>query len=132
MRQNTRRVDWRNACIQGYETGNFIRPTVLEDVSPENLIASTKVFDPVLGLLKANDLDDAVEVINRSLYDNIACILTSGGANARKFRHEVQAGNIGLNIGVATPMVFFPFSGWKDSFFGVQHGQSMDAVNFFT
>jgi malonate-semialdehyde dehydrogenase (acetylating)/methylmalonate-semialdehyde dehydrogenase len=79
-----------------------------------------------------DSLETAIAWINRSAYGNMACIFTSSGASARQFRHDARAGNIGVNIGVAAPMAFFPFSGWKDSFFGDLHGQAMDAVDFFT
>jgi malonate-semialdehyde dehydrogenase (acetylating)/methylmalonate-semialdehyde dehydrogenase len=62
----------------------------------------------------------------------MACIFTGSGAAARKFRYEAEVGNMGINIGIAAPMAFFPFSGWKDSFFGDLHGQGLDAVEFFT
>jgi len=70
--------------------------------------------------------------MKRYNYGNMACLFTSSGAAARKFRYEADAGNIGINIGVAAPMAFFPFSGWKDSFFGDLHGQSLDTIDFFT
>jgi len=125
-------VDGRNAVISGYEKGNFIRPTVLENLPPQGELARTEVFGPVLGILPMDDLEDALDWINRNPYGNMACLFTANGAAARKFRHEADAGNIGINIGVAAPLATFPFSGWKDSFFGDLHGQSMDAVNFFT
>ena len=75
---------------------------------------------------------EAIALVNRSRYGNMASIFTASGAAARKFRYEAEAGNVGVNIGVAAPMAFFPFSGWKDSFFGVDHGQGVDAVEFFT
>jgi len=86
----------------------------------------------VLGMMHVDSLEQAIELINRSPYGNMACLFTNSGAAARKFRSEVMAGNIGVNIGVAAPMAFFPFSGWKDSFFGTLHGQSRHAVEFFT
>jgi malonate-semialdehyde dehydrogenase (acetylating)/methylmalonate-semialdehyde dehydrogenase len=125
-------VDGRGAQVAGYEQGNFVRPTVLDNVSPDSEIARTEIFGPVLSLVHANDLDEAIAIINQARYGNMACLFTGSGAAARKFRYEVDAGNVGINIGVAAPMAFFPFSGWKDSFFGVDHGQSWDAVNFFT
>lgn len=126
------RVDGRGAVITGYEKGNFLRPTVLEEVPPNGEIFKTEIFGPVLGLIHVETLDEAIELINSHHYGNMACIFTSSGEAARKFRYEVSAGNIGINIGVAAPMAFFPFSGWKESFFGVQHGQGRDAVEFFT
>jgi len=125
-------VDGRNTVIKGYEGGNFLRPTILRDVVPGGIIARTEIFGPVLGLMHADTVDDAIALVNSGEYGNMACLFTSSGAAARKFRYEAQAGNIGINIGVAAPMAFFPFSGWKDSFFGTLHGQSRHAVEFFT
>ncbi|HEC23365.1 MAG TPA: CoA-acylating methylmalonate-semialdehyde dehydrogenase [Chloroflexi bacterium] len=125
-------VDGRNPVIPGYERGNFIRPTVLWDVPPEGEIARTEIFGPVLGLMHVETIEDAIELVNSGRYGNMACLFTSSGAAARKFRYEAQAGNIGINIGVAAPMAFFPFSGWRESFFGDLHGQGKDAVEFFT
>ena len=101
-------------------------------LTPEGEIAKTEIFGPVLGLIHVETIDDAIELINSGSYGNMACLFTSSGASARKFRYEAEIGNIGINIGVAAPMAFFPFSGWKDSFFGDLHGQSWDAVDFFT
>jgi len=125
-------VDGRGAVIPGYEKGSFVRPTVLLDVPPGGKIVTTEVFGPVLSVMHVEDLDQAVALINQAAYGNQASLFTASGASARKFRYEVQAGNIGINIGVAAPMAFFPFSGWKDSFFGDLHGQGSDAVDFFT
>ena len=79
-----------------------------------------------------DSLEDAIDLINQSSYGNSACIFTRSGAAARKFRHDTLAGNIGVNIGIAAPMAFFPFSGWKESFFGDLHGQSLHAIEFYT
>lgn len=125
-------VDGRNPRITGYERGNFVRPTVLQNVSPNSEIARTEIFGPVLSLIHIDTIDEAIRFVNQNNYGNMACLFTSSGANARKFRNEAQAGNIGINIGVAAPMAFFPFSGWKDSFFGTLHAQSHHAVEFFT
>lgn len=125
-------VDGRGTTIKGYEKGNFVRPTIVADVQPGSELWRTEVFGPVLGLMHVNTIDEAIALANSHSYGNQASLFTSSGAAARKFRYEVEAGNIGINIGVAAPMAFFPFSGWKDSFFGDMHGQSMDAVEFFT
>src|SRR5574340_886878 len=125
-------VDGRGAVIKGYEKGSFVRPTILADVSPQAGLVRTEVFGPVLGLIHVKSVEEAIQLVNSGQYGNQASLFTSSGAAARKFRNEVQAGNIGINIGVAAPMAFFPFSGWKDSFFGDLHGQGMDAVDFFT
>ena len=86
----------------------------------------------LLGVMHVETIDEAIALTNSHLYGNQASLFTSSGAAARKFRYEAEAGNVGINIGVAAPMAFFPFSGWKDSFFGDLHGQGMDAVEFFT
>ncbi len=125
-------VDGRGTTIKGYEGGLFVRPTVLADVQPGSEIWKTEIFGPVLSMMHVNTIDEAVTLANSHAYGNQASLFTSSGSAARKFRYEVDAGNIGINIGVAAPMAFFPFSGWKESFFGDMHGQGMDAVEFFT
>ncbi|MDE0300665.1 MAG: CoA-acylating methylmalonate-semialdehyde dehydrogenase [Candidatus Poribacteria bacterium] len=125
-------VDGRHPLISGFENGNFVRPTVLQNLNPAGDIASTEIFGPVLGLIHTDTVDDAIRLINSGKYGNMACLFTSSGAAARKFRYEAQIGNIGINVGVAAPMAFFPFSGWKESFFGDLHGQAGDAIDFFT
>jgi malonate-semialdehyde dehydrogenase (acetylating)/methylmalonate-semialdehyde dehydrogenase len=125
-------VDGRGTMIKGYELGNFVRPTILSNVPRGGEIARTEIFGPVLSLMHVNTVDEAIDLVNSGQYGNQASLFTSSGSAARKFRYEAEAGNIGINIGVAAPMAFFPFSGWKDSFFGDMHGQGMDAVEFFT
>ncbi len=125
-------VDGRGAAIPGYERGTFVRPTVLRGVQPGSVLAQTEVFGPVLGLMHVDTIEAAIALVNSGEYGNMACLFTSSGAAARQFRHEAEAGNIGINIGVAAPMAFFPFSGWKESFFGTLHGQGEHAVEFFT
>lgn len=126
-------VDGRNSSlIKGYEKGSFLRPTVINNLNPNGEVAKTEIFGPVLGLVHVDNIDDAISFVNSGQYGNMACLFTSNGASARKFRHETEAGNIGINIGVAAPMAYFPFSGWKDSFFGTLHGQANHAVEFFT
>jgi malonate-semialdehyde dehydrogenase (acetylating)/methylmalonate-semialdehyde dehydrogenase len=125
-------VDGRGASIKGYEKGAFVRPTILADVQPGSEIARSEIFGPVLSLMHVNTIDEAIALANSGEYGNQASLFTSSGSAARKFRYEVDAGNIGINIGVAAPMAFYPFSGWKESFFGDMHGQGSDAVEFFT
>jgi malonate-semialdehyde dehydrogenase (acetylating)/methylmalonate-semialdehyde dehydrogenase len=125
-------VDGRDAKIPSYESGNFLRPTVLDGLPSSSQLANTEIFGPVLSLVHANSVDEAMEFIRKSPYGNQASLFTTSGAAARKFRYEAPAGNIGINIGVAAPMAYFPFSGWKDSFFGILHGQGKDAVEFYT
>ncbi len=125
-------VDGRGTVVKGYEKGTFVRPTVIADVQKGSELWKTEVFGPVLGLMHVDTIDEAIALANSHSYGNQASLFTSSGAAARKFRYEVEAGNLGINIGVAAPMAFFPFSGAKESFFGDMHGQSMDAVEFFT
>ncbi len=125
-------VDGRRRTVSGYEKGNFIFPTVLDDVPPDGEIARTEIFGPVFGLQHVDTIEDAVERINAGGFGNMACLFASRGAAARRFRYAVDAGNIGINIGVAAPMAFYPFSGWKDSFFGDLHAQGKHAVEFYT
>ena len=125
-------LDGRNVSIPGYEKGNFLAPTILGNVPPDGKVATTEIFGPVMAIHAARDLDDAINLVNTRTYGNMACIFTSSGGAARRFRYDAQAGNVGINIGVAAPMAFFPFSGWKESFFGTLHGQSRHAVEFFT
>jgi malonate-semialdehyde dehydrogenase (acetylating)/methylmalonate-semialdehyde dehydrogenase len=125
-------LDGRQAKIEGYDEGNFIKPTILEGVPLDGEIVKTEIFGPVMSLIPLNTIDEAVDFINRGSYGNMACLFTSSGASARRFRSEVLAGNIGINIGVAAPMAQFPFSGWKESFFGDLHGQGRHAIEFFT
>lgn len=125
-------IDGRNAAIKSYDNGNFLNPTILKDLPKDSELVKTEIFGPVLSLVQVETVEDAIEFVNGGVYGNMACLFTSSGAAARKFRHEANAGNIGINIGVAAPMAFFPFSGWKDSFFGTLHGQSDHAVEFYT
>ena len=125
-------VDGRGTTVKGYEGGTFVRPTVLADVQLNSEIWKTEIFGPVLSMMHVSTIEEAIALANSHAYGNQASLFTSSGSAARKFRYEVDAGNVGINIGVAAPMAFFPFSGWKDSFFGDMHGQGMDAVEFFT
>jgi malonate-semialdehyde dehydrogenase (acetylating)/methylmalonate-semialdehyde dehydrogenase len=125
-------VDGRNRKVAGYEDGYFIHPTILNDVNPASEIAKTEIFGPVLSLMHANSVEEAIALVNNRAFGNMACIFTSSGAVARKFRNEADAGNVGINIGVAAPMAYFPFSGWNDSFFGDLHAQSRHGVEFYT
>ena len=125
-------LDGRNKKIPKYEAGNFLTPTILDSLPSTSPLAHTEIFGPVLSLIHANSVDEAMEFLRRSPYGNQASLFTTSGSAARKFRYEAPAGNIGINIGVAAPMAYFPFSGWKESFFGILHGQGRDAVEFFT
>src|SRR5712672_887551 len=125
-------LDGRNPKVAKYEAGNFVKPTVLDDVPASSELTNTEIFGPVLSLVHASNMDDAMDIVSRSPFGNQASLFTSSGAAARRFRYETPAGNIGINIGVAAPMAYFPFSGWKDSFFGIMHAQGRDAIEFYT
>ena len=125
-------LDGRNKKISGFETGNFVSPTIIEDLSLSGELIKTEIFGPVMSLLHMKTVEDAIAFINQSRYGNMACLFTNSGSSARKFRSEAMAGNIGINIGIAAPMAQFPFSGWKESFFGDLHGQGKHAIEFFT
>lgn len=125
-------VDGRNPRIDGYESGNFILPTILENVPLQGELAHTEIFGPVMTLIHIDTIDQAISYINSNRYGNMACVFTSSGLSARRFRNETEAGNIGINIGVAAPVAQFPFSGWKESFFGDLHGQGKHAIEFYT
>jgi len=116
--------DWPHTC--------FLNPTVFEDVTPDMTICKEEIFGPVANIMRVRSLDEAIELIHLNPYGNAASIFTSSGKLAREFQYRVQCGNIGVNIGIAAPMAFFPFSGMKDSFFGTLHGQGVEAVRFFT
>ncbi len=112
--------------------GAFVGPTILTGVAPDAPIVGEEVFGPVLAVVHADELDHAIELINRSRFGNGCSIFTENGAAVRRFRHEVQAGMVGINIGVAAPVSFFPFSGWKHSFLGDLHAHGPDAIEFYT
>jgi malonate-semialdehyde dehydrogenase (acetylating)/methylmalonate-semialdehyde dehydrogenase len=123
-------VDGRDA--EAGNGGAWVGPTILDDVTPEMEAGREEIFGPVLSIMRADTLDDAIELVNRSPFGNGTSIFTESGAAVRRYRHDVGAGMIGVNIGVAAPVAFFPFSGWKDSFLGDLHAHGPDAVDFFT
>jgi malonate-semialdehyde dehydrogenase (acetylating)/methylmalonate-semialdehyde dehydrogenase len=126
-------LDGRRPEINGgYPDTCFLGPSVFDGVTPDMTIAKEEIFGPVAGVLRAGDLDEAIEICNGSAYGNGDAIFTSNGKAAREFQYRVESGNVGINIGIVAPMAFFPFGGMKDSFFGVLHGQGRDAVRFFT
>jgi len=125
-------MDGREFSCDPYPETCFLGPSIFEGVSLDMTIAREEIFGPVMSVLTAEDLDEAIGMVNSSSYGNAASIFTTKGGTARRFQYDVECGNIGVNIGTAAPMAFFPFSGMKDSFFGDLHGQGRDAVDFFT
>ena len=126
--------DGRNPKLDNddFANGYFLAPTVLDNVAPQSEFAHTEIFGPVLSMMHAETVDDAIRLVNSRAFGNQACLFTSSGSAARKFRYNVDAGNVGINLGVAAPMAFFPFSGWGESFFGDLHAQGRHGVEFYT
>ena len=125
-------TDGRTTKVAAAPGGFFVGPTVLDHVRPGMVTMKEEVFGPVLNVVRMDDLDAAIELANSSPYGNGAAIFTRSGKAAREFRHRVQAGMVGINIGVPAPMAFFPFSGWHASFFGDLHLQGRESVAFYT
>jgi malonate-semialdehyde dehydrogenase (acetylating)/methylmalonate-semialdehyde dehydrogenase len=129
----TLRLDGRSfELVADLPRDAFLGPTVFEDVTPDMIIAQEEIFGPVANMMRAASLDEAIEMIHGNPFGNAASIFTGNGKWAREFRYRVECGNIGVNVGIAAPMAFFPFSGMKDSFFGTLHGQGQEAIRFFT
>ena len=116
---------------RGAPGATFVGPSIVE-VDRDDPLVGEEVFGPLLAIVRAASLDDAIALVNRSRFGNGTSIFTESGAAVRKYRHEVEAGMVGVNIGVAAPVAFFPFSGWKDSFLGDLHAHGTDAVDFYT
>jgi malonate-semialdehyde dehydrogenase (acetylating)/methylmalonate-semialdehyde dehydrogenase len=125
-------LDGRNFVVPGCEKGHFIGPTVFTDVKPGMAIHGTEIFGPVVVVLKAGSLDEAIGIINNHQYGNGASIYTQNGHYARKFKLETQCGMIGINVGIPAPVAYLPFGGMKDSQFADIKAQSKTIVNFFT
>jgi malonate-semialdehyde dehydrogenase (acetylating)/methylmalonate-semialdehyde dehydrogenase len=112
--------------------GYFVGPTIFDHVKTEMTIWKEEIFAPVLSVVRVNTLDEAIALTNESDFANGACIYTASGSNVRKFREDIDAGMLGVNLGVPAPMAFFPFSGWKKSFYGDLHANGTDGVEFYT
>ncbi|MEO7001739.1 MAG: CoA-acylating methylmalonate-semialdehyde dehydrogenase [Ktedonobacterales bacterium] len=114
------------------QTGFFLRPTIFDAVRPEMTIAREEIFGPVLAVMRVETLEEALEIANGSRFGNAASIFTESGGAARMFRERIQAGMLGVNVGVAAPMAFLPFAGWKNSFYGDLHATGKDGIAFYT
>ncbi len=125
-------LDGRGLAVPGYADGNWIGPTVMEGLRPGMAVAGGEIFGPVAGLTRAASLDEAIELMDRSRYGNACSIYTTSGRAAREFRYRAGIGMIGVNIGVAAPMAFFPFGGTRESLFGDLKAQGRDAIGFYT
>jgi malonate-semialdehyde dehydrogenase (acetylating) / methylmalonate-semialdehyde dehydrogenase len=125
-------MDGRGVRVHEYPEGYYLGPTIFDDVTPDMSIAKNEIFGPVASTLQYGNLDEAIDFINGSTkFGNMASIFTTSGKSAREFRRRVDAGNIGINIGVASPAGNFPFGGRRESFYGILHAQ-IDTVEFFT
>ncbi len=125
-------LDGRKVRVPETPGGFYLGPTIFDRVTPDMRIAREEIFGPVLSVMRAKDVDEAIALCNGSGYGNAAVIFTASGGAAREFRHRVSAGMVGVNVGVPAPMAFFPFSGWNTSFFGDLHVQGREGVAFFT
>lgn len=122
----------RDGRGDGPAEGFFLGPTIFDRVSPDTPLWSEELFGPILSVVRVRDLDEAIALVNRSPYGNAASIFTSSGGSAREFKRRAEAGMIGVNVGIAAPMAFFPFTGWKGSFFGDLHATGADSFRFYT
>jgi malonate-semialdehyde dehydrogenase (acetylating)/methylmalonate-semialdehyde dehydrogenase len=125
-------IDGRGIKVPGYEKGHFVGPTILDNCTPDMAVTKDEIFGPVVSVLRMETLDEAIDFMNSSPFGNAASIYTQNGRSARDFRYKLQIGNIGINVGIVAAMAYFPFAGYKDSFFGDLHGQGKDAIKFFT
>ena len=128
----TLELDGRGCVVEGYPDGNWVGPTVFSGVKAEMSIYQEEIFGPVLCIMEAADLDEALDLIADNPYGNGTSLFTSSGAAARKFVAEVKVGQVGINIPIPVPLPFFSFTGWRRSFFGDQHAYGKQAIRFFT
>jgi malonate-semialdehyde dehydrogenase (acetylating) / methylmalonate-semialdehyde dehydrogenase len=125
-------VDGRTVKVADFPNGFYLGPTILDQVRPEMKVHQDEVFGPVLNVIRAEDLAQALEIANTCSFGNGCCIYTRSGQVAREFKHRVKAGMVGINVGIPAPMAYFPFSGWDYSFFGDLHIQGREAIQFYT
>ena len=125
-------LDGRGTHVDGYPNGNWLGPTVLEDVRPEMTVGHEEIFGPVLGMTRVDSIDEGIALMQRVAYGNATSLFTTSGRAAREFRYRAGISMIGINIGVAAPMAFFPFGGSRGSFFGDLKAQGRDAIEFYT
>ncbi len=125
-------LDGSDCTVPGYPDGNWVGPTLFSNVATDMSIYREEIFGPVLLCAGSGSLDDAIGLINANPYGNGTSIFTSSGGAARKFQHEIEVGQVGINIPIPVPLPFFSFTGWKQSFFGDQHAYGKQAVRFYT
>lgn len=125
-------LDGRDCAVEGYPGGFFVGPTIFDHVSPDMALARDEIFGPVVSIVRAADLDEAIELVNSRGFANAACLYTQSGAVARRFKYYVKPSMVGINIGIAAPMSFFPFGGAGQSMFGDIKGHGREIFRFFT
>jgi malonate-semialdehyde dehydrogenase (acetylating)/methylmalonate-semialdehyde dehydrogenase len=125
-------VDGRGVSVPGHENGFFVGPAVVDRVGTEMEVYREEIFGPVLSVLRASSVDEAIELVNSSPYGNGAAVFTSSGDAARRFRRGVHVGMIGINVPIPVPMAYYSFGGWKDSLFGDKHVHGPEGVSFYT
>jgi malonate-semialdehyde dehydrogenase (acetylating) / methylmalonate-semialdehyde dehydrogenase len=125
-------VDGRGVVVPGHDNGFFVGPTVIDDVRTDMDVYREEIFGPVLSVLRADTVDEAIRVINANPYGNGTAIFTSSGEAARRFQRGVNVGMIGINVPIPVPMAYYSFGGWKDSLFGDKHVHGPEGVSFYT
>lgn len=125
-------LDGSDFTVEGYESGNWIGPTMFNKVTTDMSIYKEEIFGPVLCCMESDSLESAIELVNASPYGNGTSIFTASGAAARKYQHEIEVGQVGINVPIPVPLPFFSFTGWKGSFYGDQHAYGKQAVRFYT
>lgn len=125
-------LDGSNITVDGFPNGNWVGPTIFTDVTCEMEIYKSEIFGPVLCIVKVETLNDAIQLINKNAFGNGTSIFTASGAAARKYQHEIQVGQVGINVPVPVPLPFFSFTGWRGSFYGDQHAYGKQAIRFYT
>ncbi|MGL5486828.1 MAG: CoA-acylating methylmalonate-semialdehyde dehydrogenase, partial [Shewanella sp.] len=125
-------LDGSDFTVAGFESGNWVGPTMFTKVTTDMSIYKEEIFGPVLCCMESDSLEDAIELVNASPYGNGTSIFTASGAAARKYQHEIEVGQVGINVPIPVPLPFFSFTGWKGSFYGDQHAYGKQAVRFYT
>jgi len=125
-------IDGRGLTVPGYENGFFVGPTLIDQVQPQMDVYSEEIFGPVLSVVRSDDVDAAIDLINSNPYGNGTAIFTNSGEAARRFQRGVNVGMIGINVPIPVPMAYFSFGGWKDSLFGEHHIHGPEGVAFYT
>jgi len=125
-------LDGRSIKVPGYPNGFYIGPTVFDGVRPDMTIAREEIFGPVVSIIRVKNLDEGIRLAQNSEFGNAACLYTSSGKTVREFKYRVPASMLGINLGIAAPMAFFPFGGARASFFGDIKGHGREIVQFFT